>query len=375
MARRRRRYYDPLAPLSPGMIQALIHQIVNGSLKPARNEIRRQRMDARQLMHEDIDRERGGSQGLAEILGDVPDQIKNDYNQASGASAAFGKGFSDTLRQGHDQDAAASAELLRRIGAPESQVQQVGNVGASGADTTYALGGQIPADLLNTQGAAFTAAARQQPGFVLATSRAEQAKIRKGERDKERDLDQMLSDLMDKVPGLSMDAYKELVGIELQKEASRTNRSYLGIAGEKQTFDERATLADLLGYDPVTGEQTSDAKAAKGKNAGKARENRNSALDSLRKSVFSAAQQVAKGTKVDDPSSLKGFKIVMPTYQQAYNQLYNQYAKPLERLAPAGGRPWWMRQLKARIDAALAQYGIKPAPKKAKPPWSKVRPG
>lgn len=375
MARRRARrrvVRDPLAPLGPNALNVLLNRLVSGEIMPEKQQIAAERKASAAQAALDAQRAREGAAGLAEILGEIGNNVQADYQGASGAQAAFGKGLSDLLQAGHEADASRAAQILKVAGAPAAQVEQVQARGASAPATSYVLGGQLPADMLNTQGAAFTAAARQLPAYARMQGATQEGAIRAAQRKHETELDTTLNQLLAKVPGLRASAYKDLIGLELQKEAARTNRDYLGIAGDKQALNDRATIADITGIDPATGQPSLDAQvaaskaaAASAKNVGKARQARQKSFSSSRDKTYALAAQLFKGTKIKNPDPLAGFDAKHPAYivnrvpyDKAFALLNQRYGQPLRALAPKGHKAWWDRQVDAMINGALRYAGF-----------------
>jgi hypothetical protein len=364
--RRRRSSYDPLAALPPDILNRLLSQTVNASILPGRQEIRRARVESERQAAEDQQRSQQAAEGVAQLLARIAPQVQGDYQAAMGAQGAFARGLGNSQNEMQAHDAGAAAALLQRVaGAPAAQIANVRGVGAGVGDTSYALGGKIPGDLLNTIGLSATTTARELPAWALGRGQTEQATLRRKQSDTEKELDQRLADLMEKVPGLRLDAYKQLLGLELQKEAARTQRDYLGIAGNRQSLNERLGVGQLLGVDPVTGQPTAESQKDKPKAKAKAREQRLQALDTSRADAIDYVDVLAKGTP-EEIGGIKTGKVNRVTYEQAYAKVWARYGQPILRYAPAGQRAWWKRQVVTALDAIVRSAGFKPTPKAKK---------
>jgi hypothetical protein len=374
-ARRRASMPNPIAPLSGVQFAALLDRQVAGAIQPGRQEIARARKESQRLTTEGVARTQGLAEAYATLLKEVAPATETAYGNARDAQAALARGFSADQTSSQQKDAAAAAELLNRIGAPAGQTQQVQGVGAGVGNVSYGLGGYIPSTALNEQGAAFGAQARQLPAYALGRGQEQVGALRRAQQTREKELDEKLADIMAQVPGLRAKYYSDLAGAENAKEATRIQKEYLGIAGQRQELSEFETIANVTGIDPTTGQPTVAARNAAQKTVGKGKANRQAAFDANRTKAFDAAAVLAQGTKNTNPATKYTKPVIKPTYKQAYSKLWSQYGQPLLRYAPANGKAWWRRQVTAFIKTALRENGFKPAPKRANPPLSKIRPG
>ena len=358
--RKRRVVRDPLRALSQVELDRQANVRTQAALLPQRQAIARAQAEARRQALEDEQTLRLSSQGLADQLHGVAGDINQIYGGAAARQANIAAGYAAGQRAAEQ----ASANQANQLLAQQGQTANIG-VGHSG-DVIYAGGGAAPANQLNETGAAFASAARLLPGAALGAGQQQiSARIAAGRQEQDK-FRQDLADLMEKAPGIREDILNGLYGRELQKEAARVQKAYLGVAQDKQAFTEEATVAGAR----------QDRQAAQQKNAGKNREARLSAFADARENAFAQASKLFSGKEAPNPKYGVGAgqslnvpeKIVKrPSYQRAYAILYQTYARPLMRYAPAGGRNWWKRQLDAMIRNALKTAGYpKPGPKRAR---------
>lgn len=139
---------------------------------------------------------------LAGSFAGVPGQIQGIYREAAQDQSAFGKGYSQGLQLAQDQSAGDTNKLLETIGAPEGQMQ---NPGTGAADATYAMGGTIPANTLEQQGAAFASAASFLPVKAGLQGQMEFLKAVQQANDEDRQLSERINTLAGQIPGKAQD--------------------------------------------------------------------------------------------------------------------------------------------------------------------------
>lgn len=101
------------------------------------------------------------------ISGAIPGAISSAYSTAAQNQSLFGQGFSDAALVANQASAGDVNAVLTDIGAPAGQIIGPGQ-GAAARDVSYGLGGWLPANTLNQQGAAFSSAAAMQVPAYLA---------------------------------------------------------------------------------------------------------------------------------------------------------------------------------------------------------------
>lgn len=351
--RKRRLVQDPLRALSQAELNRQADQLTQAALRPQRQSIARQQAEARRQAMEDEQTYRLASQALADQLHGVGQDVSNIYGGAASRQSAIAQGYAAGQRAAEQQSADQANQLLARQG-------QTADIGVGhGADAIYAGGGASPANFLNETGAAFGAAASMLPGAALGRGQQQiSARIAAGQQEQDK-FRQQLADLMERAPGIRADILKGLYGTELQKEAARVQREYLGVAQQKAATDAFAAQADAQND---AAKLAADQAETAAKNAGKNREARVAAFADARENAFAQAMKLFEGKEIDNPKALTDprapEKIVKrPNYQRAYAILYQTYARPLMRYAPAGGRGWWKRQLDVMIRNALKTAG------------------
>lgn len=150
----------------------------------------------------------GLTSALAGILGGIAPQVQGTYKQASDNQAGFAKGYSDFMQQQLAQNAGSTSDYLKNIvGAPSSQITQVADqVGAPHAgDTSYALGGYIPASTLNEEGAAYTANAQQLPAIANSQGLRQIGSIQGAQQKQDADFANQIATVAGQIPKLTND--------------------------------------------------------------------------------------------------------------------------------------------------------------------------
>ncbi len=238
--------YDPLSPLAPGALENIASRRVEESLGPLREEFARQRAQAAALAKARMTDMRGFYMAGAKMLEPIGPGIEGAYKGAAGETAAFGRGFADAqLQLGTQQGQAQASEAANLGGAPVEQQQAIKDAyGGEGArDVTYALGGQMPAASMEREGAGFGAAARMLPAQQIGIGNIEIGKAASEAAQADAEIAGQLGQLEAKGPELHSSILQELMDYELQKEAARVNRAYLGIKATQVNLDAKATAA------------------------------------------------------------------------------------------------------------------------------------
>lgn len=170
--------------------------------------------------------------GMAGSLQDTPNQIQGVYRNAAADQSAFGQGYSDALKHLQQGGAANVNSMLQGIGAPQGQMLQPG---PQAGNVLNALGGAIPANTLEGQGAAFASAASFLPAAAIGQGQMQIGSLaRQGQ--------QALSDLQ-------LQKAKELPGLIMAQQAAKAKQqqfdatmAYRWTALDAQ--NKRALLAD-----------------------------------------------------------------------------------------------------------------------------------
>lgn len=180
--------------------------------------------------------------GLAKLQADIAPQVQSDYNAAKSSSAAFAKGYSDAFRQSlQANEAKANADLQRQ--APGSA--PLPSRAAPAADALYGFKGALPAGALNTAGLAMTAAARQAP--VLSTGLGIQA-LQGGTNAATTAFKSAMDKAEAQYPVDLGNAALKVGNLQIAQDR-------LSLDKDKFTLDQRAKIAQITGFDPVTGEE------------------------------------------------------------------------------------------------------------------------
>lgn len=368
--RRRRRGYDPLAPLSPKELRRQADLLLNSSLARPRQQISRAQQEARQQAQDDALTIQGFAKALGGLLQPTGAAVDKTYSDAVNRQQRVAQGYSMGQRLAEQNSADKANALLSGSG------QHV-NAGPA-ANVTYALGGIGPANALNQAGAAFSAAAHNLPGMVAGRGQEELSqRLALGQKEQEKFRAQ-LEDLMSRAPGLRQEIMDKLYQRELSKRAQQTQQDYLGVSqfNAQTSRDESINPDTGRPYNvnangvpfsalppPGGGKKARDA----------AREKRLGALDAAREKSYDAASELYKGREVTLPSGLPG--VDRPTPKEAYANLWARYGQPILRLAPPKDRAWWKRKIEAMIVTTMTQAGFAKPPKK--PPRNRkiTRPG
>ncbi|MBI3936421.1 MAG: hypothetical protein HY323_05545 [Betaproteobacteria bacterium] len=243
MAKKRPRPYDPLAPLPPQRIRRIAARQAATAYQPLRAQYVRLRSELDAETAREQQRAAAAAQGLAELLRSVGPATGEAYQQAAGTVGALGKGFSSALAAQQQAQAQAAADFLHQIvGAPQGQIEQVRQIGASGPDVTYALGGAIPGGALAREGAAFASAANLLPATALGRGQQTVQMLIMDALKRRRELAGRQAEALAGLPGLQSDLEQKLLDRELQKEALRTNKYLAGVTGK--TAEAEAAAAE-----------------------------------------------------------------------------------------------------------------------------------
>lgn len=347
MAKRRRRRLDPLRALTEQELRRQANQLVAAQLLGPKQEIRRARAEARRQAEADAKAIQGFTTALAGIVGQAGPAVDKVYADATTRQAGIAQGFANQQRQ-IDQ---ASADQMNALIAAQGGTRRIDP--GTGSTVTYALGGKIPADLLNQTGAAMSSIAHGYGAGVAGRGQMQlQARQAQAKKELAR-IDEAMEELMAKVPGLSSEILDKLYQREISKAATRIQGGYLGLAGQREAFDQSYDTARLA-QDAAQAAQK--AAGDKGKANAKAREARMKALAVGKEKAWDLAATLAAQTR-NVPGV--GEQPNPPTPQKAFDMLWARYGSGLMQYAPAGHKPWWRRQVTAMIWNALTSNGFK----------------
>ncbi len=216
-------------------------QQANQALAPVLAELKRQQAEEAARAQGAQATAIGTSQGLAGVLGGIPDQIKGDYKAAGDSAFEYGRRLGQTFATGSKEAAAELQNVLNQNGSP----QQIHAAGDAGGSVIAGLGGLIPAQGLAREGAAFTAAARGLGPAALGRGQEQSAAIGRDSADKIRQLDALLRGEKTKLPGLVNDARAQLADTAAKQRAGDQNEIALRAKLGDAAFDKKVTVERL----------------------------------------------------------------------------------------------------------------------------------
>jgi hypothetical protein len=349
----------------------------------------------------DLEMERGAELARALEQLNLSGKVQGIFQNAGADIAGYAQGFSGGVRETAAADAAQQQRMLSGTG----QEGAVRNQGENMGNVLYGLGGYIPGNSLATQGANFAAQAALEPSFArrIGADKAstvysegleglnEFTRATNEARGEQFEVEQeLLSGRRDEIESQtklaqaqSKDTYNRLKSerdflvkqayLALASGDRKRSSEYLKLAKQKEArMTAQAQGVDLEGNvlpgykrnPDGTVSKVSTATTPAQKAAEKAKTNRTKARaereDEFRKARLDAIEEAKKlvipATDLRDESR--------PSYQVAYQRLFNRY-KDLLRFAGPGGQ----KKLRARIDQlireALLENGWQ-APAKAK---------
>lgn len=351
--RRRRRRVDPLRALTDAELKQQANQLLNAALVAPKQQIRRTQADARRQAEADAKMIQGFTQALAGLVGQAGPNVDKVFADATNRQRQLAQGFSGLQAQ-TDQAAADKANALIQSQGGTARIDP-----GTGSQVTYALGGMVPGNLLNETGAAMASIAHgYAPGVVGRGQQQIQQRMSKAQEEQAK-LREAMDELMAKVPGLRQEILDKLYQREISKAATGIQRDYLGLAGQKEAFDQSYDTAKLA---QDAAQAAAGAKKDRGAKTAAARKARTDALVAAKADAWAMAGQLAEGVPVKIGGIETGETKPIP-YQQAYAQMWARFAPDLLRLAPRGWtasqRNWWKRQVEVMIDNALRHNGIK----------------
>lgn len=322
----------------------------------------------------------GFAQALGEMLKSQGPATQTAYENASGATAGFAKGFSDAEQHLANTENASLGTFLGKMGIPQAAADtalaKTGAKTGGTSDVLYGLSGYQPASSLEREGAGFTAAANQLPAYAAGLGEQSVNQLRNTAKDQDAQFESQLATERGKIPSLARQILNDMVSQKQQEESMAIQQAYLGNS-------TRSAAANATGVDPVTGSTKpgyyKDKKghvlpdgyvmrnghpvrlSTRSKNAGY---NFDDAMSKSQSHIYDAAKGFVTTTKSTDPlAGLPGHPATVtqkPDYAKAARQLFNEY-KYLLRQVPRGKRPAAKRLLNQTIREALAAAGIAPS--------------
>lgn len=348
--------------------------------QPTLDAINAERKKAASDSAREMENAKGFTEALAKEYGSIAPAIKDTYDTAAGATAGFGKGFSDAEEHLRNDQSATLGDFLQKTGAPQAAIDQaVAQTGAGSglADVEYGLNGYIPAAGLEREGAGFTAAAKNLPVLAGGQGQMTLSQLLKAASDADFGYGQQVASEQGKVPALAQSLLNDMLTRQQAQESIDIQNAYLNNT-------QRATTASVTGVDPVTGQPTPTAARAAAAAAskrsgarGKAVKARESAFAEAQVHVFNDAKGLVTPMSRDDQINWlvhhPGAKLSdapathAPSYAQAAKMLFDKY-KYLLRFASRSGQPALKKRLNQIIRDALAAQGIHPVAPAPKPP-------
>lgn len=318
----------------------------------------------------------GFAQALAKMLGGIGPATGAAYDHAAGATAGFGKGFSDAEQHIADTEGATLGSFLDKAGIPQEAAHAaLGHVGGT-SDVLYGLTGYIPGSNLEREGAAFTAAANQLPAYAAGLGEQNLAQLETARQKQDQTYEQELQAERAKIPSLANQLLQQMITNGRANQSLAIQQQYLGQSSRRNQIS-------ATGVDPVTHQakpgyykdksgrvlpdgyvwrnghpvrQSSSRKGSGGYDYG-------GALTQASPHINKAASDLITVQKSSDPlAGLPGHPATVtthPPYAQAARQLFMQF-RYLLRQVPAKRRPAAKRQLTAAIRDALYAAGITP---------------
>lgn len=318
----------------------------------------------------------GFSQALAQLLGGAAKTTSDAYQGAAGATASFGKGFSDAEKHIADNENASLKSFLDKAGisgpAADTALSKIGGTG----DVLYGTQGYTPASNLEREGAAFTSAASMLPGTAVGLGEQGLAQLRGDRSKQDAAFESQISAERSKIPSLAQSLLNQMLTRAQQEESLRIQEGYLGNSN-------RAAQISATGVDPVTGATKpgyyqdksghvlpdgyvmKNGHPVRVSSSSKKGYDFNGAMSTAQPHIYTAAKGLVTTEKSNDPlAGLAGHPATIthkPPYAKAAKELFNEY-KYLLRQVPRSKQPKAKRVLVQTIREALAAVGITPAP-------------
>jgi len=225
MARKRRRY-DPFAPLNPRQQQAQARQYVNAQIQPLLKQINSEFARENQGQQNAIS---SATNALASQLMPQQQITHNYYQEAIGQQ----KGLDEALYQ-HLQGQGAPI-LQNQVGVDPSRSQALQNVAQNAAAANFAQGSSGLAALI-AQGASAENYSSQLPNFARMGGAWRSAELNS---QMENERAKQVGDIRSKIPGLVSGTLQDIQNRELQKAIAQQS----GLVSQQKLFDTEANNA------------------------------------------------------------------------------------------------------------------------------------
>lgn len=191
--------------------EAAIQRAVLAAQLPAKQALDAERLAQQQQASQQTKDTTGYYQALAQVLGQIAPATSAGFNQAAGADAAFGKGFSTTMQMLQGQTQGEANNVLNVSGGQNQAGAVTKQIGGQGlTDVLYGLGGYQPATNLQNEGAAFGAAAAQQPATAAGQGAQQIQRIGAQDQANLAAINKARSSLAAQIPGLRSDIGSQL---------------------------------------------------------------------------------------------------------------------------------------------------------------------
>lgn len=399
MARRRNPPRSVAAPMSYAELVRLATQLAGNQTAAERAQIERERSRADDRASATTQAITGYDKALGGILSENAREFGGVVDQAQGVSGALAKGYADALKMQAGGTESAANAALGKIGAAPLE----GKADAAG-EALFGLAGTIPGRSFAEEGAAMKTTALNVPNIVArrGSDQIARAGFQAGEQDEE--FAERLIDLAGRQGGVRQELLLKLLQGErdfglARSENARANRAaaanerytrtqiaamtaeLTGEFGGKLTPKARSIIAEITGYDPITGKPTAattaaltdaeeDAAGDAAANRAKAISEREDAFAKMTNEADLFIRQNLVGKKVpnpalDDPgltrfekSNLPKEIEVKPEWGPARKALFDFLWPQVSRYASGGGKEKLRRRLYEIVDKALTNAGI-----------------
>lgn len=213
---------------TPAEMLASAKSIASAELQPQIGSIQSQESQATTDATKAAQFEASLGQALGQILKSQGPATQSAYQTAGNDDAAYAKGYSGDLQDTATKSAQAVNDLLTSLGAPSGQQLDTSKA-TDAANVLYGTTGDIPASALAREGAAFTAAANQQPATAVGQGLQNSADQIQAGRDQVTKLASDLATLEQTRPGLVNNALTQLQSTNQANAGLDQNQKLLGV--------------------------------------------------------------------------------------------------------------------------------------------------
>src|SRR5919201_4688972 len=230
--------------MTPEQIMAQAQAQAEAQLAAQQAGVERQRQAAMAAAQRDESAIQGLGFAQSKMLAPLPAEVAAINNQAGSAIAGYGKGYADQTQQAIQADQGANAaDVAAQTGGTAQAAPTVDPAAVQRA--VYAQGGEIPATLQSSVGAASANAAAGMPAVVsrAATEDIQQRMAEAAAQD--ADYRQQLLDLYAQRPQLVQDAVDRLNQIESDRFQQWATQQGLSQSAADSAFDQWAKTQDI----------------------------------------------------------------------------------------------------------------------------------